>query len=309
MGVKAERRRQFLIELTVVCIVGATIWLTIYFGIERMPNTVISRDTSRVSILNHRLSGPDYLNISEGLVDDAYSVNKFGRSLNVDSGVDTDIWDGANATEDIDIWVGPTQARVHNIVSDDVADTAAGTGARTVRISGLTAWDAAEVHETVTLNGTTPVATTNSYVIIHRMKFMTTGSGGTNAGDIKATAVTDSTLTAVIVAGEGQTQMAIYGVPSTHNAFMTNYYMSAIKASSSLSVECSLLVNPIPDQQMAAFQIKHTIGLATEGSNYMNHQFYLPFKISGPAIIKLQGNSSSNNTDVSGGFDLVMQEV
>lgn len=251
------------------------------------------------------------LAIAQGIMPNEAAVNKFGRATNVDTGIDTDIHDGANATDDLAVWVAPTQARIHNVKSSSASDDGSpvGVGGRTLRVYGLTAWDADEVSEEITLNGTTNVATVNAYVIIHRMKVLTKGATSVNVGKITATAATDGTVTAQINAGDGQTQMAIYGVPSTKTAYMTAYYASAIKASASLSVKITLLINATPDTELLNFLTKHTIGLATEGANYARHNFEPYFAIAGPAIIKIQGNSSAVNTDVSAGFDLILATV
>ena len=45
-------------------------------------------------------------------------VNQFGLSTNVDSGAKTDLWDLTSSI----IWVAPTQARTHALVSRDVTD-------------------------------------------------------------------------------------------------------------------------------------------------------------------------------------------
>lgn len=251
---------------------------------------------------------PDNLALASFSVQGCTSVNKFGRATNCDNGVATDVHDGANATDDVDIWVAPTQARTHQITSTSTNDTAAGTGARTIKIYGLTDWDTAEVSETITMNGTSNVATANDYVIIHRMKVLTKGASGPNVGVITATADTDSTVTAQINAGEGQTQMAVYGVPSTHTAYVSQYYAGAIKTSTAITVGVALLANPEPGDEVTSFVTKHTIGLDTTGSSYVNHQF-APFAgFVGPAILKVQVNSSANNADVSAGFDLVLVE-
>ncbi len=237
-------------------------------------------------------------------------VNKFGRSTDVDSGVATDIWDRANSTHNQVIWVPPTQARTHQIASTSDLDgkTASpnSVGARTIQVYGLTSWSTKEVSEVITLNGTSNVATANQYVIIHRMKVLTKGATNINVGYITATADTDTTVTAQINPSEGQTQMAIYGIPSNQTALMTCYYSSAIKAASSLSVKISLLLNPNPDAELLNFQVKSTVGLATEGANYVSRCFHPYFKITGSAIIKIQGDASSNNTDVSAGFDMLL---
>lgn len=232
------------------------------------------------------------------------AVNKFGRSTNVDSGVDTDIWDRANATDDQDIWTAPTQARVHNLAGG-VNDTAAGTGARTVMVYGLPSWAEDEVSEVVTMNGASAVPTSNAYVIIHRMHAVTWGTSGPNVAAITATAVTDGTVTAQINAGMGQTQMAIYGVPSVSRLVVCGYYASAIKASTALSASITALVNPSPDTG-TSFLVKHTTGVTTEGQSYIRHELRPYYLIEGPAVFKLQANSSSANTDVSGGFDGVL---
>lgn len=237
-----------------------------------------------------------------------FPINKFGRSTNVDSGVATDIWDGANATLDQDIWVAPTQARVHNIVSSDVGDDGdpAGVGARTIRVYGLTAWDSPEVSEDITMNGTTVVPTANSYVIVHRMEVLTKGATSSNVGIIKATAVTDNTITAQINAGNGQTLMAIYGIPSGYTLYMTGVYASILKTGATGLADCTLFFNPEPDAELTNFLVKHTFGVISGGTSHVGIDYrpYKPFP--GPGILKVQASGSAADLDVSAGFDGIL---
>lgn len=247
------------------------------------------------------ISNKDFmLEVAKGRVSNHYAVNKFGRNTDVDTVVNEDVWENGGT------WVAPTTARTHDIVSTSTDDASAGVGARTIQVYGLTAWDASEVSETITLNGTTNVATTNSYVIIHRMKVLTKGATNVNVGTITATAQTDATVTAQINASQGQTQMAIYGIPSTQSFYLTNYYASAIKDATALSIDINLFVNPEPDTELTNFLTKHTSGAATEGTSYTQKDFKPYYKISGPAIIKIQVGTSVNDTDVSAGFDGIL---
>ena len=264
------------------------------------------------TLLHPVVSRPLMLEIPNGSVGKHSSVNKFGRTTNADTGVATDIWDRANATQDQDVWVAPTVARVHNVVSADANDTSAGaggTGARTMRVFGLTSWTAAEVSEDISLLGATPVATANAYVIIHRMRMLTWGTAGPNVGLITATAVTDASVTAQVNAMEGQTQMAIYGWPSTKVAYVTGYYASVLKSGGAAAVDMSLRLNPIPDSQVAKFIVKHTLGLQTTGTSKWRHIFEPYVRFAGPAILKVQAVSSALNVDVSAGFDLILVDA
>ena len=76
------------------------------------------------------------LEVAIGNVSKTFKINKFGCGPDCDSGIATDVWDGADGATSTDIWVAPTQARVHDIVSTQAADDGSpvGTGMRTVRI-------------------------------------------------------------------------------------------------------------------------------------------------------------------------------
>lgn len=232
------------------------------------------------------------------------TVNKFGRAPGyVDNGQATDIWD-----LDQPIWLAPTASRIHAIVSTSTNDTSAsGTGARTIRVYGLREWDGVESSEDISLTGTSPVNTTRSWVIIHRMKVLTSGASGPNVGVITATAATDGTVTAQILAGEGQTQMAIYGVGSRHNAFLTGYYASVQREPTAAGASIEVLVNPFPDDQPTVFLVKHTQGVVTTGTSYFRHDFNPYVKYAGPCIIKIQANGTKDGMDVSAGFDLILK--
>jgi hypothetical protein len=231
-------------------------------------------------------------------------THKYGRNVDVDTAAREDIWDGGGT------WVAPTQARIHAIVSTSDVDGKTGSpasaGARTLRVYGLTDWDTDEVSEDITLDGTTAVNTTNSYVIIHRMKVLTMGASGPNVGTITATAATDGTVTAQISIGAGQTLMCVYGVPSTKIVYLFNHYGSVHKKTSA-SIDLLLMINEDPTAELVGgFLTKNVIGPATAGASFAEYTHLSPSKYLGPLIIKLSANTSANDTDVSGGFDMVL---
>lgn len=249
------------------------------------------------------------LQIAQDHVEGYSHINKFGRTINVDSGVITDIWDGAVSQV---IWLAPTAARTHQLTSTDAGDDGApeGLGAQIVRIWGLKTWASKETSEDIILNGTGDVPTVNSYVIIHRMQVMAWGATSVNIGIITATADTDSTVTAQINAVKGQTQMAIWGIPSTQTAYMTQFYFSLLRAQAPTeqNIDFGLLVNTAPDVETTGFTTKHSGGVSSFGNNPNVHS-YNPYKqFPGPAIIKLQATGSAADLDVSGGFDVIIAD-
>jgi hypothetical protein len=201
------------------------------------------------------------------------------------------------------IWVAPTAARQHNIASTDGGDTLLGAGARTIQVYGLPDWDTAEVSEVIEMAGAADVLTDNSYVIIHRIKVLTKGATSTNIGVITATAVSDATVTALIRAGEGQTQMVIYGIPSTQTLYMGRVYGNLIKGNVAGGCSVAVKYNPEPQTELTNFLTKHTFGIQSTGTSALTINYSSPKTFSGPGILKLEVTSTANDMDVSGGFD------
>lgn len=256
----------------------------------------------------------DYaLRVARGLVSGITSVNKFGKAPDGLQASISDIWSRANAATTQQIWVAPTQARRHQLLStsDEDSDTggakAQGTGARTVRVYGLKTWDLAETSEDVIMDGTSTsgaaVYTVQTYVIIHRMKVLTMGSAGPNVGTITAIAESDASITAVIIPGEGQTEMAIYGVPSIQNFYMTRWSCAMGKSATTQSASFDLRVNENPNVQLTGFLLKNDIELVSTGTSGVEKHFSNPIKYSGPCIIKVQGLASTTDVDAKAAFD------
>lgn len=127
-----------------------------------------------------------------------------------------------------DVWIQGgvlsflTAAETMSVVSGDAADKGtptAGTGARTIKIWGVDD-NYRPVEETLTLNGTTPVVTSQTFLRINRMRVLTAGSSGTNVGDITATASSAATVQASVGAELGSTLKSQYTVPTGYYAFI-----------------------------------------------------------------------------------------
>lgn len=236
-----------------------------------------------------------YFDVAAGDVRGHSSVNKFGRNPDIDQ-TKEDIWDGGGT------WAAPTVAQVHSITSTSQTDAITGTGARTMQIYGLDSAGAL-INETVTLSGSNSISTTNEYLMIHRMIVRSGGSGGVNAGIIRATAGTDRTVTAQINATNNQTLMSIYQIPAANDGCMVQFSISVNKSAGAASLaDAYLYAKPTGE----VWQVKHLTGLMTTGTSELTHKYGVPKCFEPLTLIKLSAATSADNIDVSGAFDIVL---
>lgn len=237
----------------------------------------------------------DYnLEISRGLINGRIGVLQFGRNNDVDSA--EDIWAGGGD------FTPPTTARTHNIVSSSANDTSAGTGARTVKIYGLNS-SYALTSETITMNGTSNVATASTYTFIYRMEVLTAGSGNANAGNITATAQTDATISSYMQIGYNVSTDAFYMVPAGYTAYIHSFKAGISNATSSQSADIGLFVKPFG----GVYNLKALHSLVNSGSSVEENAFHYPLSITEKSIIKIRCTAvQSSNTDIQGEFDLIL---
>lgn len=140
----------------------------------------------------------------------ATTWNKFGYNSDLDTG--TEIVAAFGGTFTI-LSAASTLTIVSSSTDDD--GSPAGTGANTITITGIDANYAAQT-EVVTLNGTTSVVTSSTWLGINRAAVSLSGSGQSNAGLITITATTGGSTQATIPVGEGTTQQAFFFTQADH---------------------------------------------------------------------------------------------
>ncbi len=153
---------------------------------------------------------------------------KFGNNTDIDTGsVPEDVWGGGG------VYTGfPTgSAETLDVSSSDANDTAAGTGARTIRLYGLDA-DYAEITEDVTLLGATLVTTTQEFLRCSRIKVLTAGTGAENAGTITIHhTTTTANVFAIVPAGSNQSRVAALTVPADKAMLILSLSLQLTRAS------------------------------------------------------------------------------
>lgn len=163
----------------------------------------------------------------------AVSLGKIpGFMMAVAQGTNTDV-DTASVPEDLipagGTYSWPTVAAQLEIVSSSVNDAAAGTGARTVLVTGLNA-SLAVISETVTMNGLTPVTTVNSYLRVNSLNAITVGALGYNDGEIVIRALAAGPRRFTIPATFGRGQSCIFTVPAGFNGWLLDGFFSQLEA-------------------------------------------------------------------------------
>lgn len=234
---------------------------------------------------------PFYLAVQQGKVPGYSMVNKFGYNPSIGNISFETIWETGNN------YPWQSSAVTVDVVSNNANDTSAGTGARTLKIQGLDgSYNLAE--ETVNMNGTTTVTTTQTFLRVFRMSVETAGTSGNNVGDITVTYTGGSDVAATITAGNGQTLMAIYTIPANYTG-----YLLSINISSGKDQEMDFkFIQRINEGSNGAFQTKQFLnirgGQTTVIFNAIN---VIPQK----SDIYVSGKGSSTSS-ASASFDLLL---
>ncbi len=147
------------------------------------------------------------------------SIYKFGTNDAVGTGTFEDIWAAGGD------YPWPTTAEPVRVRSGGNAnDTAAGSGAQKVRVFGLNG-DFEEINEELTLAGASESASsTQSFQRVYRAYVTDTGTyGGTNTGNILIENESSNQLLGQIMAGVGQTQLALYTMPKGRTGYILEF--------------------------------------------------------------------------------------
>ena len=251
------------------------------------------------SISRVRTSEPFELQVARGQISYHNLQFKFGYNAVVGNSKET-IWSQGG------LYAYPPSASVMTVSSSDANDTSAGTGARTVEVSGLDA-DYNEINEVVTLNGQTPVNTTKSYLRINRGVVRSAGSGGENAGVIYAgtgtvtTGVPANIYLTIDGQGDNQTLMCLWTVPANYTAFLVKMSLSTGTATNTPAIlNASLVARPYGE----VFQAKERFTL-TDGVHDQLYVYPTPFTEKSDIEMRAFSSSGSVSFDVSSSLEFV----
>jgi hypothetical protein len=140
----------------------------------------------------------------------------------------------------------PTSGQTLYLVSTSGNDTAAGTGARTVRTIYLDANGVQQVR-TDTLNGTTPVNIGTGYTFIQWMEVATVGTGEVSAGNITISstngAATVATTFERITAGGNRSLSGRYKVPSDCHGHLIHWDAAAIGNTMDVRIRATMFMD------------------------------------------------------------------
>jgi len=164
---------------------------------------------------------PFDLQVSRNQIDGHIGLEIFGYTTAIGSTAQGPMWEGQTLSGGL--YVPPASAAPLVLVSDSATDDTT----RSVVIEGLDA-NFAPLTETIALNGTTNVTTTNSFLRINQMSMF----NSTNTGNV--TAKIGASTYAKINAGVGQTQMSIYTVPAGYT-----FYLSYVQYDASIGFTSS----------------------------------------------------------------------
>ena len=234
---------------------------------------------------------PFYTRVAQGQVPGYSSFSVFGYNPDLDQ-TEESVWPDGGVVPH------PTSESQLTIVSTDANDDGdpAGTGARTVYIEGLDE-NYEIVSETITMNGTTGVTTTNSYLYVNQFYVVTVGSGEANAGTI--TAKVGATLYDIIAVGYNNRTTAHYCVPAGYTAYLLEGIFTAGQNSGSTGVTGYL-------KQHGPDGVLRVGAVAALNNGSVKYDFANPYRVPEKNCIGASAIGSANNNLVSAYFNILL---
>ena len=243
------------------------------------------------------------LEVVKGNVPRHELVHKFGRNSAVGTSLVPITSSGVYRT--------PTSAVALELVSDSVNDAAAGSGARTVEVIGLGS-DWAEQSETVTMNGTSAVALSNSFTRVYRMRVLTSGTYATQSAGSHSSTITLresgagqtwATISNIDGFGLGQSLIGAISIPAGKRALITgkNIFVDSSKTTTVL-----FFYREGIDQVSAPYSpMKVLQSLDSQAAGVSTLDDALPM-ITGPADLGVLAKVSTGTSSVDVEFDVLI---
>ena len=161
------------------------------------------------------------LEVSKGNIPGTAGVLIRGHNPDIDSTTEEDLNEFGNLTY-------LTESETMNIASTDTSDATGGAGLLTALVAGI-ANDGTALTESVTMNGSTNVLTTGSFLRVNTIVGLTVGASGWNEGNVTATASTAGTVQCEMDATESISQNSAYTVPANKTFFVVKAEFNAHK--------------------------------------------------------------------------------
>lgn len=238
-----------------------------------------------------------FLEVAKGHIPQHSIINKFGINTDIDTNTDPEtIWSAGG------IYSFPSSADTLKISSNDNNDNGTGTtGALEITVEGLDS-NYNIISENFTLNGQTAVTSNKEFIRVYRAFVTSAGSSEYNEGVITINNSDDSIKLAEIPAEYGQTQMAIYTVPSNHRAFITNFSGAIVRTFFSAQTSLGLYF-----RENGVKKLKQEISLDSSSTSSYNKTYSLPLIVEEKTDIFVNSISvSTNNVGVFSNFGIVL---
>ena len=252
--------------------------------------------TAPSSVTRTGKNEPWELQVSRGQITWHESITVFGYNSDVDQVVET-VWPHGGVLS------FPAAALQLSVSSGNANDTANGTGARTVFLSGLNA-NHNTVSETISLAGQTPVTTVNSYLHINQCYVATAGSLNSAAGTIyfgtgSVTAGVPATVYDVIEYDYNTRITGSYTIPAGYTAYISQGLFSTGQASGSGPVTGRLMTRGTDN-------IRRTAAIVTLNNGAADYVFEYPIVVPEKTTLEAQAIGTGNNNSCSSMFILVL---
>jgi len=239
------------------------------------------------------------VDMSEGRVLNTDFIHKFGRNPNVGGAPET-IWMQGG------IYSYLTSPSTVYVTSNDAADAAAGTGARSVTVQGLDV-NYQEVEETLTVGGS---VSTVEFLRVFRAFVVDSGSEGTNVGDVKVTTGAGGSGTVLADIGTigtgttfglGQSQLALYTIPAHCTGYLITWNVGIGAYNSTATVS---LYTRVFDTGYESFRTRDIMDVP---GGFHTRNYNVPIKIPARTDIEVRAIASTGSI-ISASFDLVLVE-
>ena len=271
---------------------------------KRTQVVALSDSTGEFVSITDLLTNPNFmLQVALGKVPGALIVNKFGHNPTIATNTDPeDVWAGSGIYD-----FYPTATQSMEAVSSSSEDGVGGTGALIIQVYGLSGTWALQ-NESVTLNGSSTVNLSNTYTRVFRTIVTSAGTNNTNVGNITVRIKGAGTTGSYIMAGDGQTQQAIYTIPINYTGFFLKGYVGISKGGGATVVAAEFKWKAKANNGVnGAWATKGQMECITHGSSWWQYEYGAP---NGPipekTDIRIECVEVSATVGVVGGLDLIL---